>query len=247
MEDLSVYCPSDLLYTQEKFTRYQPGDYHPVSLGDTFKDGRYEVHHKLGWGGFSTVWLVYDSIQEQWVSLKIMTGDRAQNFHELDNLQHLAAHAQGSQGTLASNYIVQLLDTFVHQGPNGSHQCLVFELLGPSVDQVLRDYYESDESLDPETTLRMSEQLLKAVQLIHRAGLGHGDISGTNIAFSASQLSKASKEDLFEILGAPESEPLTRVDGKPLDEGLPKHLIEAASWIDWVDEDDEDLRIVDFG
>lgn len=31
---------------------------------------------------------------------------------------------------LSANYIVQLLDAFIHIGPNGTHQCLVFELLG---------------------------------------------------------------------------------------------------------------------
>jgi len=32
-----------------------------VALGDTFKDGRYRVLRKLGWGHFSTVWLVHDA------------------------------------------------------------------------------------------------------------------------------------------------------------------------------------------
>jgi len=41
-------------------SRYRPGGFHPVKLGDTFKDGRYKVYHKLGWGGFSTVWLARD-------------------------------------------------------------------------------------------------------------------------------------------------------------------------------------------
>lgn len=58
--DLSAFDQNNLLYTQEKLHRYQPGGYHPVNLGDTFKNGRYKVYHKLGWGGFSTVWLVRD-------------------------------------------------------------------------------------------------------------------------------------------------------------------------------------------
>lgn len=58
--ELSLFNQSNLLYTQESLSRYQLGGYHPVILGDTFKDGRYKVHHKLGWGGFSTVWLAKD-------------------------------------------------------------------------------------------------------------------------------------------------------------------------------------------
>jgi len=79
-----------------------------------------------------------------------------------------------SQGRLSSHYVVQLLDSFTHEGPNGVHQCLVFELLGPSVNQVLSDYHSGRDKLDPETILRMSTQLLKAVKFIHSAGMCHG-------------------------------------------------------------------------
>uniref|UniRef100_A0A915LCZ0 non-specific serine/threonine protein kinase n=1 Tax=Meloidogyne javanica TaxID=6303 RepID=A0A915LCZ0_MELJA len=36
---------------------YRRGGYHPVRIGDVFKNGRYHVIRKLGWGHFSTVWL----------------------------------------------------------------------------------------------------------------------------------------------------------------------------------------------
>jgi hypothetical protein len=58
--DLSLYSQSNLLYTQESLSKYQPGGYHPVNLGDTFENDRYKIHHKLGWGGYSTVWLAKD-------------------------------------------------------------------------------------------------------------------------------------------------------------------------------------------
>lgn len=44
----------------EPLRRYKAGGYHPLHLGDHFKSNRYEVLHKLGWGGYATVWLAKD-------------------------------------------------------------------------------------------------------------------------------------------------------------------------------------------
>ena len=41
---------------------YKRGGYHPVHVGEAYKDGRYLVLKKLGWGHFSTVWLVEDRV-----------------------------------------------------------------------------------------------------------------------------------------------------------------------------------------
>jgi hypothetical protein len=57
---LSDFYQNNLLHTQEELSTYKLGGYHPVTLGDTFENGRYEIHHKLGFGGFSTVWLAKD-------------------------------------------------------------------------------------------------------------------------------------------------------------------------------------------
>ena len=45
--------------SEEPLKDYMPGGYHPVALGDIFQD-RYKIVRKLGWGGYSTVWLAYD-------------------------------------------------------------------------------------------------------------------------------------------------------------------------------------------
>lgn len=55
-DDSDVYVSED----EEDECDYKPGGYHPVRLGDTFKNGRYVVAKKLGWGHFSTVWLAHD-------------------------------------------------------------------------------------------------------------------------------------------------------------------------------------------
>jgi serine/threonine protein kinase len=115
------------------------------------------------------IFLTYNNRRNQWVSLKILSADSSRESQELRNLQLLQ---QRSQGGPSSKHIVQLLDSFVHEGPNGLHQCLVFELLGPTIGKFLAKYYH--DKLKPETILRMSEQLLEAIEFIHNTGIGHG-------------------------------------------------------------------------
>jgi serine/threonine-protein kinase SRPK3 len=79
-------------------------------------------------------------------------------------------------GTGASHYIVKLLDDFVHEGPNGCHQCLVLELLGPSVENIANDYRVGGDRLEPETILKITTQLLQAVRSIHTLGFVHGGL-----------------------------------------------------------------------
>lgn len=49
-------------YPSEWAESYRPGGFHPVNLGDSFKDGQYRVIRKLGYGSFSTVWLARDKL-----------------------------------------------------------------------------------------------------------------------------------------------------------------------------------------
>lgn len=216
-----------------------------------------------------------ESIREfRWVSIKILTADDSTDSTELRVLQSLGKVREDGA---SSKCIVELLDHFLHQGPNGTHQCLVFELLGPTVNKVVRDYFMPDihgyvdpeDRMEPFIVLKMAEQLLKAVEFIHKAGYVHGGkdqlqdacLSASNfpfqrltcdryqhqdVAFTCSRLSRATKEEVLDVLGRPEPEELARLDGQPLDVSLPKQLVETASW-DWADEDEEDLRIIDFG
>lgn len=55
------------------------------------------------------------------------------------------------------------------------------------------------------------------------------------------------EEQLFDVLGFPEIEPLAHIDGTPLENGLPTQLVKAAEWVDWIDEDDEEIRLLDIG
>lgn len=73
------------------------------------------------------------------------------------------------------------------------------------------------------------------------------DISGRNISFSCSNLWEDTEEQLFHVLRSPEVVPLVRVDGTPLGNALPSQLVKSAEWYNWIDWEDEDIRLFDFG
>ncbi|KAG8422655.1 hypothetical protein J3459_010164 [Metarhizium acridum] len=224
MDRLTTEPRSNLLHDQERILSYRPGGYHPVCLGDTFKNKRYKVVHKLGWGGFSTVWLARDTFLQTWAALKIEKADTLRPFAELVNLQSIRQNC-------ASDHFVRFLDSFVHKGPNGSHQCVVTELLGPSVDRVVADYHAGGERLDAQVILHVTKQLLQAIYSLHEAGYAHGAIGNA----------------LLDIIGHPKTAALVHIHDSPISPSMPKQLVCSVGWDEWVDEDEEGIRLIDWG
>lgn len=48
---------------EEGRSKYKPGGFHPVYIGEVY-DNRYRILNKIGYGVYSTVWLVKDLQQE---------------------------------------------------------------------------------------------------------------------------------------------------------------------------------------
>ncbi|EGR33940.1 protein kinase domain protein [Ichthyophthirius multifiliis] len=74
----------------EDFEDYKVDGYHPAYIGETFKDGRYKIIQKLGWGHFSTVWLTEDcSNNGKYVALKIQKSKQSYQESALDEIELL--------------------------------------------------------------------------------------------------------------------------------------------------------------
>jgi serine/threonine protein kinase len=73
-----------------------------------------------------------------------------------------------------SEYILALIDTFTHKGPNSSHMCIVSKLLGPSVETIVKIYRLIGDRLSTEDIIRLAKHILRAIAEIHEAGFAHG-------------------------------------------------------------------------
>ena len=157
----------------EDVEKYRSGGFHPIHLGDALKGGRYRVLHKLGYGGFSTVWLARDENQNRLVSLKVLTADASRQPTELQLLRHLDEHAQASPWR---GNIIAALDDFTIDGPNGTHLCYVSQPGGPSLSAISDSPGEvaGTRRLRAPLARKLTRQLAKAVSFIHDVGIVHG-------------------------------------------------------------------------
>lgn len=100
----------------ENLEKYKPEGYHPVMIGDVLHD-RYRIVDKLGFGGYSTVWLAHDIRREEYVAVKVGIANSLSR--EMKCLRALSASSLHP----GHDAIPSPLDEFEVRGPNGAHPC----------------------------------------------------------------------------------------------------------------------------
>lgn len=152
----------------EDVEKYVPGGYHPVDIGDRLGPAgdshHYTILHKLGFGGFSTVWLARCSRDEHYYALKILTADLPQTQgKDMIILQGL------KDDGFERSHVVKLYGSSEVTGPNGTHTCLVLPALGPSLDN-----QSAKSALASETRYEICHQIASGVATLHERNICHG-------------------------------------------------------------------------
>ncbi|KAI0838359.1 kinase-like domain-containing protein [Hypoxylon sp. FL0890] len=220
----------------EDFENYKTGGYHPVHIGDVL-DGRYEVAHKLGCGGYAMIWLCQDTVALSWKAVKI----------------HLAIHSSEAspeitlKKTLGDSQFVTVPERhFWIEGPNGRHLALVLPVLGPSVLRT-RSLVS-----DIATIHKVCRQIAEALHFFHDKDICHGDFRPSNILHRMHSIDSMSKEQLWELLGAPSSvehyAPISTIKGDDPSPHAPRYAVRSVDLRrlqDWIIVDE--ITVIDLG
>lgn len=164
---------------QEPKEDYCKGGYHPVNIGDLFQ-GRYHVVRKLGWGHFSTVWLCWDLQEKRYVAIKIVKS--ARHFAETakDEIKILKSVRDSEPSNPRRDKTVQLLDDFKITGVNGTHFCMVFEVLGDNLLKLIRK--SNYRGIPIENVKSITRQVLEGLDYLHTCcKIIHTDIKPENV------------------------------------------------------------------
>lgn len=164
---------------QEDPRDYTKGGYHPVKIGDLFHN-RYHVVRKLGWGHFSTVWLCWDLVAKRFVALKVVKSASHYTETALDEIKLLRCVRDSDETDPKREKTVQLFDDFKISGVNGTHVCMVFEVLGHNLLKlIIRSQYQGIPLLNVKTIIR---QVLEGLDYLHtKCRIIHTDIKPENI------------------------------------------------------------------
>ena len=203
----------DWIEDVEWLEKYRPGGYHPVVIGQMV--GRYHIVEKLGFGGYSTVWLAWDTLKGGYVALKV--GIASADPREMRILRALSIPSAHP----GRDAIPSPLDDFVIQGPNGHHPCFTMALAQSDLKMASENY------LFPLDVARaLVGGLTMAVAYMHSSGYVHGDIHLGNVLVKhPSDINNLSIKQLYEKYGEPCPEPITLRNGKPLPPNVPPTAI----------------------
>ena len=183
---------------------YKVGGYHPVHVGEVFKE-RYVTIQKLGWGHFSTVWLAKDRLHDTYVALKVQKSaqhyieaaydeveilDQVSSFWRKKEWQESLKHYYKDEPKvlkkmMSSKYChtVQLLNSFMHHGPNGKHYVMVFEILGVNLLEIIKRYDYRGVPLH--LVRELTKQCLVGLDYLNRVcKLIHTDLKPENVVIT---------------------------------------------------------------
>ncbi|KAK7195398.1 serine/threonine-protein kinase [Novymonas esmeraldas] len=163
----------------EPSREYRKGGYHHVVVGEIYND-RYRIVRKLGWGYFSTVWLVWDYQRERYQAMKIQKSAASYSEAAYDEIKLLSEIMEADPHK--NRCCARLNDYFKHTGPNGTHVCMVFDVYGENLLSLMERYEYRGIPLP--IVKCIARQVLIGLDHINSIDIIHTDLKPENVLLS---------------------------------------------------------------
>ncbi|MES1186109.1 MAG: protein kinase [Myxococcales bacterium] len=148
----------------------QPPDELDLLVGSTVA-GKYHIDRLIGRGGMGAVFQATNAAIGKRVALKFLGALTSRDSDAATRFQREAEAASLAE----SPHIVQIFDS------GRSEQGLPFLVMELLSGEDLRARLQREGKLDPETTVRLGVQILKALRQAHAAGIVHRDLKPDNV------------------------------------------------------------------
>jgi len=146
-------------------------------IGDVINN-QYMLLYKIGYGSFSSVWLTYDIVNDQFFAIKIQTpDDYDEGMRELEIYEKISKICKENKNI---DTMMTLKNSFILKKDEEKYICMVMDLMAGSLYDIIKtDKYS--EGIPEESVNKVETQLMDSLKLLHKVGIIHTDIKPENI------------------------------------------------------------------